>query len=191
MAIPTTIQEPSMKTQPFVREIKPLADARGYFSPIWDEAACDHLQEPFFSMRGLNLSTSKKNVVRGLHTQLIKPQAKIITVLSGEINDVVISYGRSSHFGIPQTFRLRADGINQIFVPKNCLHGFEVLSPSATIVYAVDEFWDADDELAVDPSDSALTNLWHARCENLVISDKDKRGLAFNDFLQKMRGLFF
>ena len=35
-------------------------------------------------------SVSKKNVIRGLHIQLKKPQTKIISVISGKIFDVVV-----------------------------------------------------------------------------------------------------
>ena len=36
------------------------------------------------------MSFSKKNVLRGLHIQINKPQAKIITVTHGKILDVAV-----------------------------------------------------------------------------------------------------
>ena len=36
------------------------------------------------------LSLSKKNVIRGLHLQIKKPQGKFITVMQGKIFDVVV-----------------------------------------------------------------------------------------------------
>ena len=42
------------------------------------------------------MSTSKKNVLRGLHIQIQKPQAKIITVVEGKIMDVAVDLRKNS-----------------------------------------------------------------------------------------------
>ena len=41
-------------------------------------------------------SKSKKNVLRGLHLQTIKPQAKFMSVLKGKILDVAVDLRKSS-----------------------------------------------------------------------------------------------
>ena len=43
-----------------------------------------------------NRSISKKNVVRGLHYQVVRPQGKLVQVLQGEIFDVAVDIRRSS-----------------------------------------------------------------------------------------------
>ena len=43
-----------------------------------------------------NLSVSKKGVFRGLHFQYKFPQAKLVSVLSGEILDIVVDLRKSS-----------------------------------------------------------------------------------------------
>ena len=70
-------------------------DSRGYFREL-------------FLKKNINknfifdyLSFSKKNVIRGIHLQLKKPQAKLITVFSGKIFDVVVDCRVKS-----KTFRL-------------------------------------------------------------------------------------
>ena len=42
------------------------------------------------------VSKSKKNVIRGLHLQIKKPQDKIISVLKGKILDVVVDLRKNS-----------------------------------------------------------------------------------------------
>ena len=42
------------------------------------------------------LSVSKKNVLRGLHFQIKKPQGKLISVLKGEIFDVSVDLRKKS-----------------------------------------------------------------------------------------------
>ena len=54
-------------------------DNRGYFRELY-------LQKHFNTRFPFDvMSYSRKNVLRGLHLQLKKPQAKLITVLKGEI----------------------------------------------------------------------------------------------------------
>ena len=59
-------------------------DDRGYFRELFIQ---NKIKKKFVFDY---LSLSKKNVIRGIHIQLQKPQAKFITVFSGEIFDVVI-----------------------------------------------------------------------------------------------------
>ena len=42
------------------------------------------------------MSFSKKNVLRGLHLQIKKPQAKIITVTQGKILDIAVDLRKNS-----------------------------------------------------------------------------------------------
>ena len=65
-------------------------DNRGYFRELFLQK---HFNEKFpFDV----MSYSKKNVLRGLHLQLKKTQAKLITVLNGKI--FVYSLYRINHF---------------------------------------------------------------------------------------------
>ena len=60
-------------------------DNRGYLKEVYQKKIIDNLDFPFDIM-----SYSKKNVLRGLHIQTKKPQAKIITVTHGKILDVAV-----------------------------------------------------------------------------------------------------
>ena len=59
-------------------------DERGYFRELFIEK--DLKKKFVFDYYSL----SKKNVLRGIHLQLKKPQGKLITVLSGKIFDVAL-----------------------------------------------------------------------------------------------------
>jgi dTDP-4-dehydrorhamnose 3,5-epimerase len=66
-------------------------DKRGVFREIY--------KEKFFKRKKFSFtctSTSKKNVLRGLHLQTKYPQGKYITVLKGEIYDVALDLRRKS-----------------------------------------------------------------------------------------------
>ena len=70
-------------------------DNRGYFKEVYQKRIIKNLDFPFDIM-----SYSKKNVLRGLHIQTKKPQAKIITVTHGKILDVAVDLRKNSkNFG--------------------------------------------------------------------------------------------
>ena len=66
------------------------SDNRGYFRELYLQKHFK-IKFPFFAM-----SFSKKNVLRGLHLQLKRPQAKLITVLSGKMYDVCVDCRKNS-----------------------------------------------------------------------------------------------
>ena len=65
-------------------------DNRGYFRELFLEKV---IKKKFIFDY---YSLSKKNVIRGLHLQLKKPQGKLITVLSGKIFDVALDCRKQS-----------------------------------------------------------------------------------------------
>ena len=65
-------------------------DKRGYFRELFLNKDFNK-KFPFDVM-----SFSKKNVIRGLHLQLKKPQGKLITVLCGKIFDVALDCRKTS-----------------------------------------------------------------------------------------------
>ena len=66
-------------------------DNRGFLKEVYRKDIINNTDFPFDVM-----SFSKKNVMRGLHIQVIKPQAKIITVAQGKILDVVVDLRKQS-----------------------------------------------------------------------------------------------
>ena len=66
-------------------------DKRGYLRETFRNNLIKNKQFPFDVM-----SFSKKNVLRGLHIQTKKPQAKIITVTHGKIFDVAVDLRKKS-----------------------------------------------------------------------------------------------
>ena len=63
-------------------------------------------------------------------------QAKLVTVLNGEIQDVVVDLRKGSKtFGKYFSIVLNSENNFQIYIPKNCFaHGFLVLSENARVI---------------------------------------------------------
>ena len=82
-----------------------------------------------------NISFSKKNVLRGLHLQTKFSQGKYISVVKGEIFDVVVDLRKNSKtFG--KHFSIKISDINGIsmYVPPGFAHGFLGLKKENIII---------------------------------------------------------
>jgi dTDP-4-dehydrorhamnose 3,5-epimerase len=88
-----------------------------------------------------NYSRSTRNVLRGLHYQKApKAQAKLVTVLRGEIFDVAVDIRRGSPtYGRCASIILTSDKPQMVYIPVGFAHGFCVLSEEADVLYKVSE----------------------------------------------------
>ncbi|MGD8304204.1 MAG: dTDP-4-dehydrorhamnose 3,5-epimerase [Desulfobacterales bacterium] len=119
-----------------------------------------------------NMSYSIQNVLRGLHFQVTRPQAKLVQVVSGEIFDVAVDIRRTSPtFGRWVSVHLSEQNNRQVYIPPGCAHGFCVLSESARVFYKCSDFYDPQDEGGILWSDPALAIDWPI--PDPIVSEKD------------------
>lgn len=129
-----------------------------------------------------NESYSKKNVLRGMHIQLEKPQGKLVNVLKGEIYDVVIDLRKNSStfkkwFG---TF-LSADNKKILYIPEGFAHGFLVMSDFAKVSFKVSNFWNPNDEIGILWNDPSININWPLNNNKPIIAEKDKNYELFSE----------
>lgn len=166
MEIITTIFTEVMAIKP-----KTSLDDRGFFLETYQSTRFDRLgiKEKFVQD---NHSRSKKNVIRGLHFQSRRPQAQLVTILRGEVFDVVVDVRLgSSTFGQWYGIKLSEEGISQIFMGAGFAHGFCVLSEWADIYYKVTQEYDANDEMGLSWCDPSVGIDWPIN--NPIIKDRD------------------
>jgi dTDP-4-dehydrorhamnose 3,5-epimerase len=119
-----------------------------------------------------NYSRSPRNVLRGLHFQINKPQGKLVRVVRGEVFDVVVDIRKNSTtFGQWLSVVLSEANMRQLWIPPGFAHGFNVLSDVADFEYKCTNYYDPLDECAILWSDPDLNICWPA--ENPILSDKD------------------
>jgi len=119
-------------------------DERGAFRRVYsrEEYARLGLTDEFVED---NVSTSKSGVLRGLHYDF--RLAKFVQVLEGEIFDVVLDIRRESKtFGKWKSFRMSAEGCEQLYVPRGFAHGFYVISNIAVVSYKQTSAYDPASE---------------------------------------------
>lgn len=153
-----------------------FCDARGFFMESYHAAkyAAGGVSAVFVQD---NHSCSTQGVLRGLHYQLHKPQAKLISCLRGEIYDVAVDIRRGSpSFGKWSAVVLSESNHHQLFIPGGFAHGFCVLSDIAEIAYKCSEFYDARDDRGLRWDDPALGIPWPGSAPVLSVKDS---GLPF------------
>ena len=129
------------------------------------------------------LSVSKKNVLRGLHFQVKKPQGKLISVLKGEIFDVTVDLRKNSKtFGKYFSIRLSEKNCTSIFVPPGFAHGFLTLKKENIICYSCTEYRSPKNERSLKYNDPKLKIKWPIK--KPIVSSKDFNASSF-DYLFK------
>ena len=150
-------------------------DSRGYFREILIEKL---LKKRFF----FNVvSSSKKNVVRGIHFQEKKPQGKFISVIKGKIFDVAVDLRKNSKtFGKSFTIVLSDKNCTSIFIPEGFGHGFAGLDKENIISYSCTNYRNKNREKGILWNDKKLKIKWPIK--KPIISKKDKNNLRFKDY---------
>jgi dTDP-4-dehydrorhamnose 3,5-epimerase len=129
-----------------------------------------------------NESLSGKNVLRGLHYQIVRPQGKLIKVISGSIFDAVVDLRKSSpFFGKSISFVLsEANGLFA-WIPPGHAHGFYVTGNTAKVIYYVTDYRYEKFERTLLWSDPTLGLEWPIGDIHPMISEKDSTGHLFQD----------
>ena len=167
--------------------IKPFyaADNRGGFIKdfnvdVFKQNGIHHdLKEVFYTI-------SKKGVIRAIHFQLVKQQAKLVRCISGHVYDVIVDLRPNSPtFGQWRGFDLTQDNMNMLLVPQYFGHGYLVLEDSI-VSYKCDEVFYGEGDSGIKYNDSDINVKWPFDLiggeKNLIISDKDLNLMSFKEY---------
>lgn len=162
-------------------EPRVFRDGRGYFFESFNALqartagiACNFVQD--------NQSLSSRGVLRGLHFQAPPyAQDKLVRVISGAVNDVVVDIRKSSPtYGKHYTAHLSADNFRMLFVPVGFAHGFETLEDDTIFQYKCSNYYNKASEGGLRWNDPTLRIEWEL--ENPLVSDKDQELPYWSDF---------
>jgi dTDP-4-dehydrorhamnose 3,5-epimerase len=123
-------------------EAQTFDDNRGFFMETYKHSdfAAHGIADAFVQC---NRSHSVRGVLRGLHYQIHpRAQAKLVSVLQGEIFDVAVDIRHGSPtYGRWVGERLSGQNGRMLYVPVGFAHGFCALSDRADVLYMVtDEY---------------------------------------------------
>ena len=124
-----------------------------------------------------NFSISKKNVLRGIHYQVIQPQGKVVRVFYGAALDVAVDLRRSSpHFGRHVAVELTGDGGEMLWIPPGFGHAFLAMSDVVGFAYKVTDYYSPTGERTLSWNDPALAIRWPVAEPNVTVAEKDGKG---------------
>jgi dTDP-4-dehydrorhamnose 3,5-epimerase len=148
-------------------------DKRGFFLESFQEKRYQTMLKQDIHFVQDNLSRSSRNVLRGLHYQLIQAQDKLVTVVRGSVFDVAVDIRTNSNtFGQWFGTILNDENHYQLFIPKGFAHGFCVLSDVVDFHYKCSDYYNPHAEQGILWSDPNLAIVWPIRTP--IISPKDK-----------------
>lgn len=159
----------------YVIQPRIFSDARGYFFESYSkqkelDAGLDYnwVQD--------NEAFSSKGVLRGLHFQIgASAQAKLVRVILGEVQDVVVDIRpESKTYGQYYSILLSAENKKQLLIPKGFAHSYLVTSDEAIFSYKCDNFYDKNAEGGIIYYDKFLDIDWKLSEEEFIVSEKDK-----------------
>lgn len=156
-------------------------DNRGAFWETWNQNRFVDAGLPANWVQD-NFSVSKKNVVRGIHYQVVQPQAKLVRATHGALLDVAIDLRRSSpHFGQHFAIELSAETGEMLYIPVGFGHGFVALTEVVGLAYKVTDYYCPEGERTIVWNDPDLAIPWPVSAQDAILSDKDCNGATLRD----------
>lgn len=160
-----------------------FGDERGSFMEVFNQRHFESATGQDTPFVQDNLSRSKQWTLRGLHYQLPNAQGKLVSVLAGEIFDVVVDLrSNSKTFGQWFGLYLSAHNRQQLWLPEGLAHGFLVTSPQGALVhYKSTHYYDPDSEHCLHWQDPRIDIPWPIPPEiKPIVSPKDACGQTWD-----------
>lgn len=153
-----------------------FGDSRGYFMETYNAREFERLGLGSRFVQD-NQSGSQQGVLRGLHYQLGRPQAKLVRVVRGAVFDVAVDLRRGSPtFGRWAGEILSEQNRRMLYVPEGFAHGFYVLSEQAEFAYKCSEYYAPEEERGLIWNDPTLAIAWPIPVGTVpILSGKDSR----------------
>lgn len=164
----------------FVLKPTVYADERGFFFESWNRREFSRLTNVDVDFVQDNTSSSCRDVLRGLHYQVVRPQGKLVSAVKGAIYDVAVDLRCSSPtFGEWFGIELNDENMLQLWIPPGFAHGFIVRSSVAQVNYKVTEYYLPEHERCISWADASLGILWGQQ-RPPILSSKDRAGTSFD-----------
>lgn len=154
---------------------------KDYSKETFEQNGISHnLEEVFYTI-------SHKGVIRAVHFQRVKQQAKLVRCISGKVYDVIIDLRKDSPtFKQRRGFYLSGDNMKELLVPEGFGHGYLVLEDSIVSYKCAEKFYgEFDDGIRYDDVDLGIERPYEliGGKENVINSVKDDNLQSFKEFI--------
>jgi len=161
-------------------------DHRGYITKVFDEKIRLTLTNDSRALNYMYETYSRRDVLRGLHYQIEKPQSRLLRVSYGAIYDVVLDLRKSSPtFGKWQAEILSSEKSGAIWIPAGVAHGYFVMSEIAILNIQTDYEYFQNLQRVIKWNDTSLAIDWPIYADfpimiPPILSDRDELGVNFS-----------
>jgi dTDP-4-dehydrorhamnose 3,5-epimerase len=169
------------KITPFFSEDNRGGFLKDYSKEIFEQNGINHdLKEVFYTI-------SHKGVIRAIHFQRVKQQAKLVRCISGKVYDVIIDLRKDSPtFKKWMGFYLSGENMISLLVPEGFGHGYLVLQDSIVSYKCAEKFYgEYDSGIRYDDKNMGIE--WPfdeiGGKENVINSLKDDNLQSFQAFM--------
>jgi len=161
-------------------ERRVFRDGRGSFAELWREEEAAPSDLPRFVQD--NVARSRRGVIRGLHFQNPRPQAKLVSTVLGEVFDVAVDVRVGSPtFGRWAAFTLSDANGQQLYIPPGFAHAYQTLSDVSVVIYKCSDFYSPEDERVVRWNDGSIGIDWPI--PNAIVSERDAAAPLLRDVM--------
>jgi len=155
-------------------------DNRGFFKEVYKKKLLANKKLIFDCV-----SSSKQNVLRGLHLQIKNSQAKFVTVIKGKIFDVAVDLRKNSntfgkHFSIILSNK---STYSSIYIPEGFAHAFCSLERENIVYYGCSNYREKKNEIGIAWNDKDLKIKWPIK--KPILSKKDLNNISFQEYCDK------
>ena len=175
----------AFKIQPFYATDERGGFVKDYNIDMFKANGIEHeLKEVFYTI-------SKKGVIRAIHFQLVKQQAKLVRCISGHVYDVIVDLRPDSPtFGQWRGFDLTGENQIELYIPQYFGHGYLVLDDSV-VSYKCGEVFYGEGDSGIMYNAPEINIQWPFEkiggIENMIISEKDKNLMSFKEYIEKVK----
>ena len=164
---------------------KKYEDDRGFFMETFNKEISDCLKCDF--VQDNHVKSMNKNIIRGLHFQTNKMQAKLLRVIKGKIFDVAVDLRETS-----STYKkwigiiLSEENCLNMYIPEGFAHGYCTLMDNTEIIYKCSNYYDPDSETGIIWNDPTLNIEWPIEKPIISLKDQNLKTLkGFHEFNKK------
>lgn len=151
-----------------------FADDRGFFQEWFKSSALAESTGVSFRPVQANISRSSAGVIRGIHYSIAPSgQGKLVTVMSGSIDDYVIDIRPGSPtFGQWRRVRLSSANGDALLIDPHLGHAFQALEDDTVVSYLVTAEFNPEMEKGITPFCAEIAIDWQPHGER-ALSPKD------------------
>lgn len=155
-------------------ELPRFGDERGWFQEWFKLSRFSEEIGVDFKPVQANISKSRAGTVRGIHYSIApQGQGKLVTVMSGAIDDYVVDIRVGSPtFGQWRRIRLDDSTARAVLIDPHLGHAFQALTENTVVSYLVTEEFNPSVEMGLSPTCPEIAITWSNELP-LLVSDKD------------------